>query len=55
MFLTRDSWIKSGIKMKRKLKCEVCGCKFEVEEDLVTEKFIQCPICGEITENPLRE
>lgn len=41
--------------MKKTIKCEVCSCEFEIEEDVIKEKYIQCPMCGKISKNPLKK
>ena len=44
---------------KTKVKCfkETCGATFEVEEDNIDkkQKYMQCPFCGNITDNPFYE
>jgi DNA-directed RNA polymerase subunit RPC12/RpoP len=40
--------------MKKSLECSVCGNILEVEESSVElERFIQCPVCSDISPNPL--
>lgn len=39
-----------------KIKCE--ECKYEIEYDkksIENDEYIQCPICGKITKNPIYE
>ena len=37
--------------MKR-LRCKCCNTEYEVDETNVTERYIQCPNCGELALNP---
>lgn len=37
------------------LECCMCKCCFEAEAPLIKEDYVQCPHCGDISENPLKE
>lgn len=37
-----------------RVRCKICGHIFEVEEDKVNEDYMQCPFCGEISNNPFK-
>lgn len=39
------------------IRCDICKDTFEVDENNVDKKlnWMQCPICGAITNNPLKE
>lgn len=36
------------------IKCKNCGNIYEIDADKVDEDYIQCPICGKISKNPLK-
>ncbi len=39
-----------------KIKCKVCKVSFQIDENNISKesKYMQCPECGNITENPLK-
>jgi uncharacterized Zn finger protein len=43
--------------MIRTIRCPKCGTKIEVDDEKVTENYVQCPfpLCGYIFINPLKE
>jgi len=44
-----------GVKMTKAVKCRACGTIYELDEQKVTEKYIQCCYCSCITLNPFYE
>lgn len=42
--------------MEKQLECEGCNFSFRINSKVVSkERYIQCPHCGLISENPLYE
>ena len=35
------------------IKCRACGGKYKQDESVITEEYIQCPLCAVQTKNPL--